>query len=300
MADDLAYWIQRFLLHLRSQRNYSAHTLRSYSGDLKRFEAFMAKQGAGASGLERRHVRAYLASLQAAGGKRSSLLRRMASLRSLRAFLIEQGVLARDPFLAVRLPKKESRLPKFLTESEMSSLLSALPDRRGGFDWPERDLAILELLYSCGLRRSELHGLNVADVDFLGGALRVTGKGSKERVVPIGERALKTLRRYLASRKSAGGEAGGEALFLNARAGRLSEEGIAFILRRWAKAAGFLKPVSPHLFRHSFATHLVSRGCDLRSVQEMLGHKNISNTQIYTHLSLEHIKEVYRQSHPRA
>ena len=160
-----------------------------------------------------------------------------------------------------------------------------------------RDSAVLELLYSSGLRRSEVSGLNIGDVDFVGGTVRVFGKGSRERVVPVGDAALGRLRDYLKSRP---GAPAGAPLFLNGKGGRLSDQGVAWILKRWIRASGWPKPVTPHVFRHSFATHLLDHGCDLRSVQEMLGHKNLATTQVYTHLSLEQLKRVYGRSHPKA
>ncbi|MBI5240304.1 MAG: tyrosine-type recombinase/integrase, partial [Elusimicrobia bacterium] len=194
------------------------------------------------------------------------------------------------------LPRKTARLPRFLTESEVSELL----DRGGPAQSPfrERDRAILELLYSSGLRRSELAALNVGDVDFVSGFVRVLGKGSRERLVPVGATALSRLREYLRQRgpTSARGES---PLFVNARGRRLTDHGVAFLLKGWLKRAGWLKPVTPHSLRHSFATHLLNSGCDLRSVQEMLGHKSLATTQIYTHVSLEKLKEVYSRSHPR-
>jgi len=248
-------------------------------------------------------------------------------------------VLRQDPFLNVRLPKKQGRLPRFLSESETEQLLKA-----GGRRFPdeERDRAILELLYSSGLRRGEAVRLNVPDVDFVGEVVRVFGKGSRERLVPVGRHALEALRRYLDRRPAPDGSfrspppaptpfpsgaedarppastappaptpfptAPGTArfrspdapLFLSHRGRRLSEAGIALVVRRWARRSGLLKPLTPHALRHSFATHLLDRGCDLRSVQEMLGHKSLSTTQVYTHVSLEHLKKVYQRSHPRS
>jgi site-specific recombinase XerD len=160
-----------------------------------------------------------------------------------------------------------------------------------------RDRALLELLYSCGLRRAEASALNVGDVDFLSGIARVFGKGSKERLVPVGASALGFLRAYLASRGRPGD---GEALFINRRGGRLSSDGVAFLVRRWCRRSPLLKTVAPHAFRHSFATHLLDRGADIREVQEMLGHSSLSTTQIYTHVSLKRLQQSYRAAHPRS
>lgn len=302
-------WLERFLAHLRASRNYSGHTLRAYESDLRRFVEVYG--GLEASAIERAHVREHLARLQKAPPvMRNTILRRISALRSFTRYLRQQGVLKRDPFLNLPLPKKERRLPKFLSESEMEDLLA-----RGGNGarFRERDRAIVELLYSSGLRRSELSSLNVGDVDFVSGFARVFGKGSRERLVPVGAAALGALRDYLRKRKAAGvsaapGDAvaaktspdGGQALFVNARGRRLSGQGVAWVVRRWIQSARWLKPVTPHAFRHSFATHLLNRGCDLRSVQEMLGHKSLQTTQVYTHVSLEQLKKVYRQAHPNS
>ncbi len=286
-------WTQRFFTHLRS-RNASAHTLRAYETDLR---VFFARQPGVKEprDLTRACVRAYLASLQADGAlSRNSILRKASTLRSFVKFLRAQGALERNPFVAVPMPKKEARLPKFLTESETDDLLSrpAAPGAAG-----LRDRAALELLYSSGLRRSELTGLNVGDVDVLSGTVKVFGKGSRERVVPVGRAALEAVRGYLKTRPGCGG---GEPLFLNHRGARLTPQSVALILKRWIKAAGWPKTATPHVLRHSFATHLLNGGCDLRSVQEMLGHKNLATTQVYTHLSLERLKKVYDGSHPKA
>jgi len=290
----LELWVRKFLAHLRASRGCSAHTLRAYEADLRRFLG--GKPAAGPESLTRARVREYLAGLQSGAGlSRNSVLRKVAAVRSFARYLREQGALKEDPFLNVPLPKKAARLPNFLTEAELEALLSDAEGLPQG--WGARDLAVLELLYSSGLRRSELSGLNVGDVDFLSGFVRVFGKGSRERLVPVGTRALSRLRDYLRRRP---GAAAGEPLFLNGRGGRLSGQGVGFVLRRWARARNYPKAVTPHALRHSFATHLLDRGAGLRSVQEMLGHKSLSTTQVYTHLSLERLKRVYRDSHPKA
>lgn len=289
-------WVQRFLLHLRASRNYSSHTLRAYEADLRHFVSRIGEVEP--SALQRVHVRAYLSELASSGLGRNSLLRRVSAVRSLARYLRREGALKDDPFLALPLPKKESRLPRFLTKREMEDVLGAAEE------FSERDRAILELLYSSGLRRGEASQLNRGDVDFIGGFVRVFGKGSRERLVPVGAKALSALKRYLDGRTdaSAGGAFAGSAepLFLNERGERLSAAGIAWVLRRWLRRSGALKRVTPHAFRHSFATHLVDGGADLRSVQEMLGHKSLQTTQVYAHVSLERLKKVYKDAHPRS
>jgi tyrosine recombinase XerC len=298
--------VQRFLHTLRARRNFSEHTLRAYATDLAEFEAFWERAGGGgASRLNRSRVRAYLAHLQTrvqqSGRKglgRATLLRKVAALRSLVRWLIEEGELKQDPFLSVPLPKPEKRLPQFLSESEMQKLLASVAN---GEAWSDlRDRAVLEVLYSSGLRRSEMARLNVADIDFLGNIVRVFGKGRRERLVPIGDTALKALKTYLNARPAPRDAGRGEPLWLNRHARRLSDAGIALIVRGCVAKAGLHKRISPHAIRHSFATQLLDGGCDLRALQEMLGHKNISTTQVYTHTTLERLRAVYKDAHPRS
>lgn len=286
-------WLQSFLTHLRAARNCSQHTVRAYAADIGEF--LQATKAAQPQAIERNLVRGYIARLQGGKLSRATVLRKLSAVRSFTRWLREQGALARDPFLQVPRPRRERRLPKFLTEAEMQSLLERGARALGRLG--PRDTAILELLYSSGLRRSEVSALNVGDVDFLSGFVRVFGKGSKERLVPVGTGALARLRAYLGERAARGG---GAPLFLNDRGGRLTHDGVALVVKRWTRNAGFEKPVTPHVFRHSMATHLLNSGCDLRSVQEMLGHKNLATTQIYTHLSLERLKKVYQDAHPRS
>ncbi|HVA66549.1 MAG TPA: site-specific tyrosine recombinase/integron integrase [Elusimicrobiota bacterium] len=292
-APPLEEWRTRFLAHLRAARNFSPHTLRAYGADVAQF--LRLSGASAASALDRDLIRAYLARLQGdAGLARNSVLRRMSAVRSFARYLRKEGALSGDPFANVPLPKKQTRLPRFLSEGEMTDLLDAAL-KEGRFSG--RDKAVMELLYSSGLRRSEVSRLNVGDVDFFSGAARVLGKGGAERLVPVGTRSLAALRRYLDKRPAA---QGGDPLFLNWRGRRLSDQGVAVILKRWMSQAGWHKKVTPHVFRHSFATHLLNKGCDLRAVQEMLGHKNLSTTQVYTHVSLDRLKSAYGEAHPRA
>lgn len=284
--------LERFLTRLRAAKNYSPHTLRAYRTDL---EGFAAKfPDLAAADLDRAHVRRHLAELQSGESSRATVLRKASALRSFVKFLRAEGELKRDPFLGVPLPKRTRALPKFLTEAEMDEILAAPVS--SGDAGSERDRAMIELLYSSGLRRAEMSVLNVGDLDPLSGTLRVFGKGSKERLVPVGKEALGRLRAYLRSR---GAPADGEPLFANLRGARLSSEGVAFVVRRWVRRSSLLKKVTPHVFRHSFATHLLNRGCNIREVQEMLGHADLNTTQIYTHVSLKQLQDVYKVSHPR-
>ena len=284
--------LERFLTRLRGAKSFSAHTLRAYRTDLEIFLA--AFPDLDAKDLDRSHVRRHLANIQNGEASRSTVLRRLSSLRSFVKFLRSEGVLKGDPFLGVVAPKASRPLPKFLTEGEMDEILGAASVAGPG---AERDRALIELLYSSGLRRAEVSALNVGDLDLLSGTVRVFGKGGKERIVPVGKAAASAVRACLRSR---GGPADKEPLFVNLRGARLSAEGVMFLVRRWIKKSSLLKNVTPHVFRHSFATHLLNRGCDIRSVQEMLGHASLGTTQVYTHVSLERLREVYRESHPRS
>jgi len=284
--------LERFLTRLRAAKNYSPHTLRAYRADLEGFSAKFPELAA--ADLDRAHVRRHLAELQSGEISRATVLRKASALRSFVKFLRAEGELKRDPFLGVPLPKRTRSLPKFLTEAEMDEILAA--PTSSGDTGSERDRAMIELLYSSGLRRAEVSVLNVGDLDPLSGTLRVFGKGSKERLVPVGKEALSRLRAYLRSR---GAPADGEPLFANLRGARLSQEGVAFVVRRWVKRSSLLKKVTPHVFRHSFATHLLNRGCNIREVQEMLGHADLNTTQIYTHVSLKQLQDVYKVAHPR-
>ncbi|MBI4054542.1 MAG: tyrosine-type recombinase/integrase [Elusimicrobia bacterium] len=299
-------WVQRFLTHLRAERNFSAHTLRAYRKDLESFLQFLERRFPGARGLERLHFRTYLAELRDLKRQSPTVSRKISALHSWIRYLLRMEALSCDPLEGIGVLKHALRLPPFLSETEVQRLLKAAEmspsqgrgRRRRGFRRLGllRDRAILELFYSTGVRLSELQNLNVGDVDFLAGLVRVFGKRGIERLVPAGGAALKILREYLQARSD--GEA--TPLFLSFRDRRLSASGIALVLRRLALRAGMKKRLTPHMLRHSFATHLLDRGCDLRSVQEMLGHRHLATTQIYTHVSLEHLKRAYEKSHPRA
>lgn len=294
-------WVQRFLTSLRARRNASEHTLRAYAADLGEFAAFWEKgKGGPPAALGRSQVRAYLANLQTRTPSlgRASVLRKVAALRSFCRWLREAGELKADPFLGIPLPKTEKRLPRFLSGSEVETLLGK--GAEGGGWTALRDRALLELLYSAGIRRSEAAGMSVPDVDAMSGTIRVYGKGSRERIVPVGDSALKALRAYLGARPRPSGDEPAPPLWINARGRRLSGDGLALVVRRAARRAGLLKGLSPHGLRHSFATELLGAGCGLRELQEMLGHKNIGTTQVYTHTTLEKLRETYEKSHPRA
>ena len=296
--------IEKFLLHIKSQRNFSKHTIKAYSFDLKEFSRYLKSLGVDSpQKIERMEVRGYIAFISEHKVARNTLLRKISAVRSFLSYLFSSGEMENDPFELITIPKTEKRLPRFLTEGEVGRLedSNAPPQvnaEEKSYLFAARDFAVLTLMYSSGLRRSEVSGLNIGDLDFYGGFARVTGKGSKERLVPVGDKALKALRVYLDTRPQL--TQPGLPLFLNHMNTRLTGAGIAFIIKKMARRARFARTLNPHAIRHSFATHLLDHGCDLKSVQEMLGHKNLATTQIYTHVSLERLKEVYDKSHPRA
>lgn len=285
--------IQRFLLYLRAERNASPHTLRAYQHDLNAYLAFLRAKYP-SLGLERSHrvvVRDYLSELLASHLQSASRLRAVAVLRAFYKFLLRQEMIRQSPFLSLPMPKREKKLPRFLSEEEMGKLLELT--RTSARKQAPRDRAMLELLYSSGLRVQELCLLNVEDVDLWAGMARVFGKGSRERLLPVGLTAQKAIHAYLGTRRHG-------PLFLNRQGGRLTDRGARLIVAKWVRLAALRQRVSPHSFRHSFATHLLDRGCDLRTVQELLGHRSLATTQIYTHVSTERLRKVYEKAFPRA
>jgi len=289
--------VQEFLDYVRYERGMSANTVVAYTRDLGRYAGFLAERGARPSTAQEADLQAYFAA-QGGDGAPASVARRTASIRAFYAYLVREDWRTDDPAARLRTPKKSQDLPRVLSVEEVERLLAAIvPVGPLG----QRDLAALELLYGCGLRASELVGLREGDVDVEGGLLRCTGKGDNERVVPIGGPAAAALRRYLRDgrRELLRGRRRPE-LFLNARGGPLTRQGLAYVLRTILRRADMLGQASAHTFRHSFATHLLEAGADLRSVQEMLGHANVATTQLYTHVSVEHLREVFLETHPRA
>jgi integrase/recombinase XerC len=282
-----------FLRHLAVERNASAHTLRSYANDLTDFQAFLVTRGAaGLAAADSRLVRAWLAALHARGLAPASIARRLAAVRSCFRFLVRRGVVEVNPAREARSPRQPRKLVSFLPIDEATELVDG---RAVGGASRARDVAILEVLYACGLRVSELAGLDLDALDRTERTVRVLGKGRKERIVPYGAQAARALETWLGQR----GERGG-ALFTNARGGRLTVRSLHTIVRRAARAAGIARRVSPHTLRHTFATHLLDGGADLRAIQELLGHSRLSTTQRYTHVGAEQLMKVYDRAHPRA
>jgi len=295
----MGHHIGEFLRRLAAQRRYSEHTLRAYANDLGAFERFLRARARDITQATLRDVRAFLASLRAQGLARSTVARKVSAVRSLYKFLYREGIVGANPASVLRAPRREKRLPRFLTVGEVERLLAAADDSK----WAgARDRAMLEVLYGGGLRVGELVALNVEDVDLGAGLARVRGKGKKERLAPLGRCAVRAVGHYLdlrggvqLPRKSA------HALWINAVDGRrLTARSVRRVLRKRLLEAGLDGGLSPHVLRHSFATHLLQNGADLRSVQELLGHEHLSTTQIYTHLTTENLKQIYDRAHPRA
>ena len=298
-----------FIESLRSEKGYSVNTCRAYQADLDAFAAFVHKKSA-AKGPGRRPaafpvktvdvltIRLYLGHLHQKSRK-TTISRKLSAIRSFYRYLIKRGIAADNPANQVLTPKQEKHIPTYLTVDDMFRLLdSLLDDSLLGL----RNRALFETLYSCGIRVSELAGLNVFDVDVNTASIRVLGKGNRERIVPVGQKALDAIRVYRA-KLTGKGEGDGlnrnGPLFLNKNRTRLSTRSIARILDKLVRSCGLTVPISPHALRHSFATHLLDAGADLRAVQELLGHKSLSTTQKYTHVSIDRLMAAYDKAHPR-
>jgi integrase/recombinase XerD len=292
-----------FLAYLEFERGLSRNTLDAYRSDLLQLGAYLQRIGVDVLDAGHPELSGFLSELATGGPDRppvaaATLQRKAACLRSFYRHLRREDVLAHDPTADLRAPRKTQRLPQVLSRDEVAALLGA----PGGTEPPAlRDRALLELMYACGLRASEAIDLEVGDVDVRAGVLRARGKGNKERQVPVGREALAALATYLQRGRPVLVGVREEAhLFVNRRGVGLTRQGLYKIVQRHAKTVGFEDRMSPHTLRHTFATHLLAGGCDLRSVQEMLGHADIATTQIYTHLSAERLKDVYFKVHPRA
>jgi len=286
-------YIIKFLRYLEIERNASTHTLVNYKNDLRVFKDFLGELPI--ESVDYLTLRKFLAHLKATQYAKTSIARKLACLRSFFKFLCREGHLKANPIKDLSTPKLDKKLPIFLDEDQVTKLLQSPDKDLAGL----RDRAILETLYSTGIRVSELVGLNVSDVDFIGGVTKVKGKGKKVRLSPIGDRALRSIGEYLKSRKTAD-KSSSKAVFLNKNNRRLTDRSIRRIVEKYIHKTSIKNKVSPHTLRHSFATHLLNRGADLRSVQELLGHMNLVTTQIYTHVTTDRLKTVYEKAHPRA
>ena len=315
--------VAQFLDCLRNERGFSPHTLRCYRADLTQFCQFLLADDQAAPArsemsqhdlpavtqadepaltrrivsLEPMDVRAYLAMLRNSGYSKATAARKLASLRSFYKFLVKQGRVETSPVSVIRTPRQDKRLPKCLDVEQVSALLDA-PDVATLLG--ARDKAILETIYSAGLRIGELVALDVDDIDAHGRVLRIRGKGKKERLAPMGDLAMQAVDAYFQKRRDAYGQTPAGPVFLNRMGERLSDRSIRRKLDKYLLMAGIPTSVSPHVLRHSFATHMLNAGADLRSVQEMLGHESLSTTQIYTHLTTARLKDVYTNAHPLA
>ncbi len=289
-------WVERFFNHLRSERRLSRHTISNYGRDIKSFASFCDREKlAGWKAVDSFHVRSFAASEHRGGLSPRSIQRRLSALRSFFSFLVREGVLKANPAAEVRAPKAARRLPKTLDADRMARLLEPPADD----PLARRDHAMMELLYSSGLRLAELVGVDLTDIDLGDRTVRVLGKGSKTRVVPVGRHAVAAIRAWLGDR-GALARPDTTALFVGQTGRRLGVRGVQQRIDRAARRQGIDARVHPHLFRHSFASHLLESSGDLRGVQELLGHSDISSTQVYTHLDFQHLARIYDKAHPRA
>lgn len=286
-------YIDKFLRYLQIEREASRHTILNYRLDLVRFAGFLKERNI--ESVDYLFIRQFLAELRRSSISKATIGRMLSALRSFFKFLVREGLVETNPVSGVTTPKKDKKLPQFMQEAEVSKLLdSPGSDMRG-----LRDKAILETLYSTGMRVSELVGMDTDKCDMISGVIRVYGKGKKERIVPIGEKASEAIRDYINSSKSIRSPQS-RAVFLNLKGGRLTDRSVRRVVEYYIKKISLNENISPHTLRHSFATHLMNRGADLRSVQELLGHASLSTTQTYTHVSTERMKEAYQKAHPRA
>ncbi len=301
--------IRDFETYLEAEKNLSSHTQTSYVTDLRQFKAFLAERyfsGAGPRGevdlsrVDQNAVRAFMGQLYREGAKKVTIGRKIAAIRSFFRYLLREERVDVNPAAAVHAPRAEKYIPGVLSVDEMKAIFDVAfnQDSRG-----LRDKAILELFYSSGIRLGELTGLNVADIDFTGGLMKVRGKGRKERIVPVGETALAALRAYLQTRSGSEADPAynpDAPVFLGARGKRINSRSVARIVDRVTLLSGIGRKIGPHSMRHSFATHLLDAGADLRSIQELLGHRSLSTTQKYTSVSVSRLMEVYDKAHPKA
>jgi integrase/recombinase XerC len=300
----MANHIESFLDHLKFEKNYSPHTLENYSRDLWEFSSYLQiekNKDLPLEEIDHITIRDFLGHLVSKGNQKSSTARKLSTLRSFFRFMDQLGFVKSNPAKLVSLPRQPTRHPHFLSIQQIEELLQ-LPD--SATDRGKRDLAILELLYGTGMRVGELVGLNLSSLSIGEGLVRIRGKGKKERIVPFGRPAGRALRTYLITRteliqKRTTSKAP-EALFLNLRGGRLTTRSVQRLLKQYVSQSSLPMDAHPHMLRHSFATHLLNNGADLRAIQELLGHVSLSTTQRYTHLSVEALIKVYKSAHPKA
>jgi integrase/recombinase XerC len=298
-------YIEKYCEHLQVERNYSSHTIHAYEADLLQFATFLGvaseSDRIAIERVDRRTVRSYLGYLLEAGLSKKSIARKLAAIRSFFSFLVRLDLLKLNPARSVTTPKLERRLPSFLDEKSVAKLMD-IPDQNTATG--QRDWAILELLYSTGMRLAELVQLSIGDIDFVKETVRVYGKGSKQRIVPLGRKAREALEVYLKSREQLLTQDttldDRKAVFLTIHGRRIYPKAVHLLVNDAIGRVSEVEQKSPHVLRHTFATHLLDRGADLRAVKELLGHESLSTTQIYTHVTVERLKKVYDQAHPKA
>jgi len=299
----LTSMVDSFLIYLQSEKNLAEKTMRAYSSDWQDFYGFLENElgidlaGFAAAGIDHGLVRKYLAHLNSRGLSKTTAARRLAALKSFFRYLVKKNYFEHNPLALVATPKIPKRLPRHLEEAEMTRVLEQ-PEESSAVGL--RDRALLELLYGAGIRVSELVQLDLGQVDLNYGYVRVFGKGGRERIVPIGKMACQAISQYLSEARNQWLQGPNPALFVNQKGGRLSDRTVRTLVNKYCRLAHTKETVSPHGFRHSFASHLLDHGADLRAVQELLGHKKISSTQIYTHVSKSRLRKVYHLAHPRA
>lgn len=297
-------YLRRFVLHLSLERNLSDHTVSAYENDLKQFLEFLRREldcrSPRVGQIDKLSVRHYMKYLSSRNLKGSTLRRKLAAIRCFVKYLADRESVKVSPVLSVKMPRMDKRLPTHLDKSEMRRLFDEFTrEDCAGL----RDLVILETFYSTGVRLGELHAVNVSDADLFSGTLKVKGKGRKERIVPLGTMASKAIKRYLLERANllrARNRIEEPALLINKFGKRLARRGIQRVVRRYLERVCGETKLSPHVLRHTFATHMLDEGADLRAVQELLGHASLASTQIYTHVTTERLRETYRRAHPRA
>ncbi|MDZ4177685.1 MAG: tyrosine recombinase XerC [Coriobacteriia bacterium] len=290
-------YVDRFLIHLLDHRGLSPHTVRAYSADLARYLEWTERVELSPLKLTHRELRLYLAEMDRARYSRKTMARRLAAVRSFFNYLVGEGVIETDPASILRTPRQERRLPRIVPDETLTLLLDGI-DTTGVLG--TRDAAVLEMLYASGVRVSELSGLDLGDVERSSGQMRVMGKGGKQRIVPLHRTAIARLDRYLRETRPRLVKGPTDAVFLARTGNRLSADAIRALLKRALRNASEVGDISPHTLRHTFATHLIEQGADLRTVQELLGHVALSTTQIYTHVGRKRLQDVHRNAHPRS
>ena len=291
---DIDKTAEEFLKYIKAELGLSRNTASSYDEDLKNFFGYLKRNNI--SSPRRQDITAYLLELKRQGFSPSTISRRLSAVKGYFRYMLNEGLIKANPTAGMKSPRKWAEIPGALSSADVNSLLSA-PDtkKKAGM----RDAAILELLYATGMRISEVCGLKTADVNFDAGFLRCMGKGSKERIIPVGGKALESIKLYMEKARAHYARGGARELFITRLGGKFTRQGLWKIVKKHALKAGIRENMTPHMLRHSFATHLLERGADLRSVQEMLGHSSISTTQIYTHVNGARLKKIHSRFHPR-